>query len=96
MASKLNFTFRLGVPKVRLMYIAITNDIQVTALPDFLMERSDPAQDRYFWSYTIEIANLGRVRVQLLSRHWVIIDANGRRIRTELPPDMRPGSKTET
>ncbi|MGA2434350.1 MAG: hypothetical protein ABSG25_03600 [Bryobacteraceae bacterium] len=25
-----------------------------------------------------------------------IIDANGRRIRTELPPDMRPGSKTET
>ena len=78
-ASKLNFTFGLGFPKVRFMYIAITNDIQVTALPDFLMERSDPAQNRYFWSYTIEIANLGRVRVQLLSRHWVIIDANGRR-----------------
>ena len=79
------------------MYIAITNDIQVTALPDFLMERSDPAQDRYFWSYTIEIANLGRVRVQLLSRHWVIIDANGRREEVSGPgvvgeqPTLAPG-----
>jgi ApaG protein len=60
------------------MYIAITHDIQVTAMPDFLMERSDPVENRYFWAYTIEIANLGRMRVQLLTRHWVIIDANGR------------------
>ena len=93
----MNFTFRLGVPRVLVMYIAITNDIQVTALPDFLMERSDPAQDRYFWSYTIEIANLGRVRVQLLSRHWVIIDANGRREEVSGPgvvgeqPVLEPG-----
>ena len=97
MASKLNFTFRLGVPKVRFMYIAITNDIQVTALPDFLPERSDPAQNRYFWSYTIEIANLGRERVQLLSRHWIIIDANGRREEVRGPgvvgeqPVLEPG-----
>ncbi len=75
----MNFPFRARVLKLKRMYIAVTNDIQVTALPDFLLERSDPAQNRYFWSYTIEIANLGRVRVQLLSRHWVIIDANGRR-----------------
>jgi len=75
----MNFPFCARVLKLKRMYIAITNDIQVTALPDFLLERSDPAQNRYFWSYTIEIANLGRVRVQLLSRHWVIIDANGRR-----------------
>jgi ApaG protein len=60
------------------MYVAITHDIQVTAIPDFQMERSDPGQDRYFWAYTIEIANLGRRRVQLLSRHWFIVDANGR------------------
>jgi ApaG protein len=55
------------------MYMAITKDIQVTALPDFLPDRSDPDQSRYFWSYTIEIANLGRERVQLISRHWVIM-----------------------
>lgn len=79
------------------MYISITNDIQVTALPDFLIERSDPAQDRYFWAYTIEIANLGRTRVQLVSRHWVIIDANGRREEVRGPgvvgeqPVLEPG-----
>jgi ApaG protein len=79
------------------MYIAITNDIQVTALPDFLIERSDPAQDQYFWAYTIEIANLGRTRVQLVSRHWVIIDANGRREEVRGPgvvgeqPMLEPG-----
>jgi ApaG protein len=61
------------------MYTAITRDIRVTALPEFLPERSDPVEERFFWSYTIEIANLSRERVQLLSRHWIIIDANGRR-----------------
>lgn len=61
------------------MYIAVTRDIQVTALPDFLPDRSNPSEGLFFWSYTIEIANLGRARVQLLSRHWIIIDANGRR-----------------
>ncbi len=79
------------------MYIAITRDIQVTALPDFLVERSDPAQDRYLWAYTIEIANLGRARVQLVSRHWIIIDANGRREEVRGPgvvgeqPVLQPG-----
>ena len=61
------------------MYVSVTHDIQVTAIPDFLMERSDPAQDHYFWAYTIEIANLGRRRVQLIYRHWIIIDAFGRK-----------------
>jgi ApaG protein len=61
------------------MYVAVTRDIQVTALPDFLLERSEPARGHYFWAYTIEIANLGRQRVQLMTRHWIIIDAMGRR-----------------
>ncbi|ATQ66965.1 MULTISPECIES: Co2+/Mg2+ efflux protein ApaG [Methylosinus] len=79
------------------MYISVTRDIQVTALPDFLPERSDPAQDRFVWSYTIEIANLGKERVQLLSRHWIIIDAYGRREEVKGPgvvgeqPILEPG-----
>jgi ApaG protein len=79
------------------MYIAITRDIQVTALPDFLPDRSDPDQGRFFWAYTIEIANLGRTPVQLVSRHWIIIDANGRREEVRGPgvigeqPVLQPG-----
>lgn len=79
------------------MYIAITRDIQVTALPDFLAERSEPDENRFLWSYTIEIANLGGRRVQLVSRHWIIIDANGRREEVRGPgvvgeqPVLEPG-----
>jgi ApaG protein len=61
------------------MYTAVTRDIQVTVLPEFVVERSDPEAGRFFWAYTIEIANLGRGTVQLVSRHWLITDGNGHR-----------------
>jgi ApaG protein len=60
------------------MYSATTHDIKITATPIFAPERSDAALNRYFWTYTIEIANDGDVQVQLLERYWRITDANGR------------------
>ena len=60
------------------MYTSMTQDIEITVEPQFLKERSDPAAGRYFWAYTIEIANRGTRTVQLVSRHWRITDANGR------------------
>lgn len=59
------------------MYTAVTRDIQITVMPQFVAERSEPDEDQFFWAYTIEITNLGRERVQLMARHWVITDANG-------------------
>ena len=60
------------------MYMAVTHQIQVTVLPEFRPERSEPGQSRWFWAYTVEIANLGTRSVQLIARHWVITDADGR------------------
>lgn len=60
------------------MYTALTHDIQVTALPEFRPDRSSPEAEAFFWAYTIEIANLGQRTVQLLHRHWIITDAQGR------------------
>jgi ApaG protein len=60
------------------MYLAITHEIHITATPVFAPERSDGTLNRYFWTYTIEIANHGDVQVQLLERVWHITDANGR------------------
>ncbi len=60
------------------MYIAVTRNIQVTVLPEFLADRSEPDKGRFFWAYTIEITNMGPEAVQLISRHWVITDAVGR------------------
>ncbi|MFO1115296.1 MAG: Co2+/Mg2+ efflux protein ApaG [Beijerinckiaceae bacterium] len=79
------------------MYKAVTRDIQVTVLPAYLPDQSDPAENRHVWSYTIEIANLGATTVQLMTRHWIITDANGRREDVKGPgvvgeqPILRPG-----
>ncbi|MFA6921306.1 MAG: Co2+/Mg2+ efflux protein ApaG [Gallionella sp.] len=44
---------------------------QVNYLPD----QSDEAEDRFVFSYTISITNLGTVAARLISRHWIITDA---------------------
>lgn len=60
------------------MYRATTRKVQITVTPEYSSDRSEPDEDEYFWAYTIEILNLGEEAVQLISRHWIITDANGR------------------
>lgn len=45
---------------------------------DYVHEQSEPDHGRYVFSYTITIANRGDVPARLLSRHWIITDANGK------------------
>ena len=52
--------------------------IQVIVTTRFLEDQSIPEEDRYVFAYTIRIHNLGEVPAQLVSRHWVITDANGK------------------
>jgi ApaG protein len=59
------------------MYRAVTRNIEVVVTPHFLAEESAPERNRFVWTYAIEIHNRGSVRVQLLSRHWLITDARG-------------------
>ena len=64
-----------------MIYRAVSYDIEVMAEPEFLANESDPKQGRWFWAYTITIANHGSKTVRLISRHWRITDALGRRAR---------------
>jgi ApaG protein len=79
------------------MYTAVSNKIKVTVRPKYLAEQSEPDENRYFWSYTIEIANDGDHIVQLTHRHWKITDANGHREEVQGPgvvgeqPKLKPG-----
>ena len=52
--------------------------INVSARSFYLQEQSSPEQDRYVFAYVITIRNEGKVAAKLLTRHWVITDANGR------------------
>lgn len=51
-------------------------EVTVSAESFFIPEQSSPEQSRYFFAYRIRIQNTGDVRAQLLSRHWLITDAN--------------------
>ena len=51
-------------------------EINITVTTNYLDDQSDPASDRYVFSYTINIANVGTVAAQLISRHWIITDAD--------------------
>src|SRR3974377_1522187 len=44
----------------------------------YVEEHSDPRERRFVFSYTITIRNEGEVPARLLTRHWVITDANGK------------------
>ncbi|SON54125.1 CO2+/MG2+ efflux protein ApaG [Hartmannibacter diazotrophicus] len=59
------------------MFRAITHDIEVRVTPVYREDESNPDAGRWFWAYTVEIFNGGSRAVQLLSRRWVITDANG-------------------
>ncbi|MGF1693084.1 Co2+/Mg2+ efflux protein ApaG [Photobacterium kagoshimensis] len=46
----------------------------------YLAEQSEPDNQRFVFSYTITIANLGQGNAQLLNRYWLITDANGKQL----------------
>lgn len=50
--------------------------ITVTSVVQYIADQSDEAASRYVFAYTITIANTGTTPAQLISRHWVITDAN--------------------
>ena len=50
--------------------------INISVNTAYLAEQSDPSADRYVFAYTITIENVGTVAAQLISRHWVITDAD--------------------
>jgi len=53
------------------------HNITVEVVTDYIEGQSEPDNERYVFSYTITIRNEGGEAAQLLSRHWLITDANG-------------------
>ena len=53
-------------------------EFSIKVATDYVGDQSEPDVGRYVFAYTITIANRGDVAAKLLSRHWVITDANGK------------------
>jgi ApaG protein len=74
-----------------------TYRIEVEVETQYVEQQSLPEQGRYVFAYTITIHNRGTVPAQLLSRHWVITDANNKvqEVKGEgvvgEQPHLRPG-----
>lgn len=79
----------------------VTRGFRVDVRPQYLPEHSKPAEGKYVFGYHIRIENVGVERAKLLSRHWVIVDADGDRhdVTGEgvvgNQPDLGPGEHFE-
>jgi ApaG protein len=51
--------------------------IDVAVESNYIQEQSSPADDRFVFAYTVTIRNTGDLAAKLLTRHWIINDANG-------------------
>ncbi len=79
----------------------ITQGIKIEVFPEFIPEQSSPEENKYTFAYQIIITNDGDRWAKLVSRHWIIIDADGNREDVEGPgvvgytPELSPGESFE-
>lgn len=83
--------------------MAESSRYEITVVPKatYVEDQSDPSKNQYVFAYTITISNTGTVPAQLVSRHWVISDANGKVIEVKglgvvgQQPLLKPGESFE-
>jgi len=81
--------------------LAVTQGIKVAVRSDFRPDRSLPAQNRYLFTYTVRVTNEGGAGTKLLSRHWIITDAQGEKEEVVgdgvvgKQPHLKPGESFE-
>ena len=76
-------------------------DISIVPKATYVEDQSDPSKDQYVFAYTITISNTGNIPAQLISRHWIITDANGKVLEVKglgvvgQQPLLKPGESFE-
>lgn len=54
----------------------VTQGVRVQVMAQYSPEQSQPFQNQWFFLYTVQISNEGIESLQLISRHWIITDAD--------------------
>src|SRR6202163_653294 len=76
-------------------------DITVVARAAYVEDQSDPSRNHYMFGYTITVTSPGGIRAQLVSRHWIITDANNKVVEVKglgvvgQQPLLKPGESFE-
>jgi ApaG protein len=52
--------------------------IEVDVKTAYVSAQSTPEANRYVFAYTITITNTGTIAAKLVTRHWIITDANNK------------------
>ena len=87
----------MAVASPRLGSEATTQGIRVEVSPSYMPEHSRPTEREFVFAYRIRITNLGDEAAHLVSRRWLIVDANGTSHVVEGPgvvgqqPRLEPG-----
>ncbi len=80
---------------------AETGGVRVQIRARFSPEHSTPTASYWFFLYTIRISNVGDTTIQLLNRHWTIVDGTGHTEEVHGPgvvgeqPILEPGQTFE-
>ena len=80
---------------------AVTRGVRVLVQSEYAENQSRPAQNQWFFLYTVTISNEGAEPVQLLTRHWMITDGTGHVEEVRGPgvvgkqPTLQPGESFE-
>jgi ApaG protein len=80
---------------------AITRGVRVVVQSEYAPGKSRPAQNEWFFLYTVRISNEGTEPVKLVTRHWLITDATGHVEEVRGPgvvnkqPVIKPGESFE-
>jgi ApaG protein len=75
--------------------------ISIQIQTQYLADQSEPDHDRFAFAYTVKITNSGTAAAQLISRHWLIEDANGKVVEVKglgvvgHQPLLKPGESFE-
>jgi len=51
--------------------------IEVNVETNYIEEQSSPEDERFVFAYNVTLYNAGQVAAKLMTRHWIITDANG-------------------
>lgn len=83
------------------MSVTTTRGIQIHVKSAYLPERSSPRESSYLFMYNVRISNVGSETAQLVSREWIITNAEGEVERVKGPgvvgeqPVLPPGGSFE-